>query len=333
MKNKKVFCEKCRDDVFFTIKKEKLEGKIKGENYRYNGKTANCDKCGLQIYVAEINNYNLKSLYDVYRKDHDIISLENILAIPEKYGIGKRPLSLLLGWGEQTFSRYCDGDMPTNNYSDTLKRIFNDPNFYAEILDQNKDNLKTTLSYEKSKKVIDLLLGTKDSNKTKIDSTIEYLLNQCEDITPLALQKALYYIQGFYYAFYNNFIFEDDCQAWVHGPVYTNVYNKYRDYKFNPINGVKAFDNSNFISSEKDIIDSVVKNICCYSGKVLEKFTHSEQPWLTTRRYLPSNIISNNVIDKTIIISYFKSVTKKYNMINANDIRNYTSDLFEKIYH
>ena len=39
-----------------------------------------------------------------------------------------------------------------------------------------------------------------------------------------ALQKALYYIQGFFYAFYRAFLFSEDCEAWVHGPVYRDVY-------------------------------------------------------------------------------------------------------------
>ena len=29
----------------------------------------------------------------------------------------------------------------------------------------------------------------------------------------IALQKALYYIQGFYYAFYKEFLFAENCQA------------------------------------------------------------------------------------------------------------------------
>lgn len=162
----------------------------------------------------------MKALYDQYREKNDIVSLDVILKISEKYAIGKRPLSLLLGWGEQTFSRYCDGDMPTKQYSDILKRVYYDPGYYDEILEKNKANLKTTASYEKSKRAVAALHGAGVSEKTKIDLAIKYLLNQCEDITPLALQKALYYIQGFYYAFYKTFLFSEECRAWVHGPVY-----------------------------------------------------------------------------------------------------------------
>ncbi|MCI7443156.1 MAG: hypothetical protein MSA89_08760, partial [Clostridium sp.] len=104
-----------------------MTGTIKGVEYHYTGKEAHCIDCDALVYVPEINDYNLKALYDVYRATNNIISLEHILEIPKKYSIGKRPLSLLLGWGEQTFSRYCDGDIPTKQYSEMLTKIYDDP--------------------------------------------------------------------------------------------------------------------------------------------------------------------------------------------------------------
>lgn len=331
MSERKVFCEECRNDVNFIISEKKMEGTIKGEKYSYTGKEAFCVDCGTEIYVAEVNDFNLKALYDVYRERNNVISLELILAIPEKYAIGKRPLSLLLGWGEQTFSRYCDGDMPTKQYSEILQKIYDDPSYYSKILEENKGNLKTAVSYEKSKRAVDELLGRIGSKKTKIDLTIEYLLSQCEDITPLALQKALYYIQGFHSAFYKTFLFSEDCEAWVHGPVYRDIYLRYRDYRFDPIEGNDGFDDSVFTSSEKAILDSVIKNVCCYSGKVLENFTHSESPWISTRGELPEAVGSDRTIQKEQIASYFSAVKEKYNMINPNDIKSYTQTMFEQM--
>lgn len=331
MSEKKVFCEECRNDVTFTINEKEMEGTIKGEKYSYIGKEAHCVDCGSEIYVAEVNDFNLKALYDAYREKNNIVSLEVILAIPEKYAIGKRPLSLLLGWGEQTFSRYCDGDMPTKQYSETLQKLYDNPAYYAEILENNKVNLKTTASYEKSKSAVNELLGRTKSTKTKIDLAIEYLLSQCEDITPLALQKALYYIQGFYYAFYKTFLFSEECEAWVHGPVYRDIYFRYCDYRFDTIEGNEEFDDSVFSSPEKAILDSVIKNICCYSGKVLEGFTHSETPWLLTRGELSPATASDRTIEKELIGTYFSAVKEKYNMINTNDIKGYAQKMFEQM--
>lgn len=331
MSERKVFCEECRNEVAFTVTTKQMKGTIKGEKYAYVGKESHCIDCGSEIYVDEVNDFNLKALYDAYRERNDIVPLETILAIPEKYAIGKRPLSLLLGWGEQTFSRYCDGDMPTKQYSDILKKSYSEPNYYAELLEKNKGNLKTTASYEKSKRAVDVLLGNIENEKTKIDLAIEYLLSQCEDITPLALQKALYYIQGFYYAFYKTFLFSEECEAWMHGPVYRDIYFRYRDYRFDPIEGNDELDDSAFSSSEKAILDSVVKNICCYSGKVLERFTHSESPWLQARGELPESTASDRTIQKEQIGNYFSAVKEKYNMINPNDIKEYTQRMFQQM--
>lgn len=331
MEKRKVFCEECRNDVDYHISEMQMEGTVKAERYSYVGKEAHCVDCGSKIYVAEVNDYNLKALYDIYREKNGIVSPDVILAIPEKYAIGKRPLSLLLGWGEQTFSRYCDGDIPTKQYSEILQRIYADPHYYADILEDNKRNLKTTASYEKSKKAVNAILGIVQNEKSKIDLVIEYLLNQCEDITPLALQKALYYIQGFYYAFYKTFLFTEDCEAWVHGPVYRDVYFRYSDYRFDPIEGNNEFDCSVFSSAEKAILDSVIKNICCYSGKVLETFTHSEIPWLSTRGKLPAVTASDRTIKKELIGNYFSAVKDKYNMINSPDIKGYAQKMFEQM--
>lgn len=331
MNERKVFCEECRNDVAFTVAPKQMEGILKGERYVYSGKQAHCIDCGSEIYVDEVNDYNLKELYKRYREKNDIVSLDVILKTAPKYAIGKRPLSLLLGWGEQTFSRYCEGDLPTKQYSDVLKRIYNDPGYYNEILEQNKGNLKTTASYEKSKKAVDALLGTGAGEKSKIDSAIEYLLAQCEDVTPLALQKALYYIQGFYYAFYKSFLFTEECQAWVHGPVYRDIYTRYRDYRFDSIECSGELNDSVFSSSEKAILDSVAKHVCCYSGKVLERFTHSETPWLCARDGLLENAPSDRVIQRDEIGSYFSAVKEKYHMINPNDIKEYTQTMFQNI--
>ena len=319
----KTFCEECRNDVEYTTASVPMTGTIKGKAYHYTGTEARCADCGNLVFVPEISDDNLRSLYNVFREENGIVSLDVICAIPEKYDIGKRPLSLLLGWGELTFSRYCDGDIPTRQYSDILQRIYNEPQFYSDLLEANKANLKSQRTYEKTRRAVDALLSVDAPSNSKINTVIQYLLYQCEDITPLALQKALYYIQGFHFAFYRTFLFPEDCQAWTHGPVYRDIYFRYRDYRFDPIEKTTTFDTSVFSASEKAICDSVINNLCCYSGKILERFTHNEAPWLTTRGDLPDSAPSDRIIEKSVIGTYFDAVKAKYNMVNPRDIKDY----------
>ena len=366
MKDNKTFCEECRDEVEYSTKSIPMTASIKGKQYSYTGTEAHCKECGSAVYVPEIIDANLRALYDVYRKENNIIPLDEIKKIPAKYSIGKRPLSLLLGWGEQTFSRFADGDIPSKQYSDILQHIYNDPEYYLQLLISNKNNLKSSLSYEKSYKATQkLLLKSNNSSSNndfintdssnKINDVIQYLLVKCEDITPLALQKSLYYIQGFYFAFYKSFLFTDDCQAWVHGPVYKDVYLRYKDYTFTPIDsptteisGIKSSEKladykhaqksdltrltaeltTTLSATEKAVCDSVIENLCCYSGKELERFTHTEKPWVLTRGDLDENESSNKIISKNIIGDYFSEIKTKFNMINPNDISQYAQYMF-----
>ncbi len=331
MKKKKAFCYECRNDVAYTVKEVSMVGKLKGNEYSYNGRVGYCEDCKAEVYIPEIDDHNLKVLYDKYRRENNIIPLEKIMGIPEMYDIGKRPLSLLLGWGEQTFTRYLDGDMPTKQYSEILQKIYDDPKAYMELLEENKGNLKSTNAYEKSKRKVEKLLIMDGDEPSIIDEVIDYVLDECEDITPLALQKVLYYIQGFYYAFYEKFVFSNDCEAWVHGPVYKDIYVTYCKYRFDPIESSKECIASKLTTSEITVIDCVIKNLSCYSGKILEKFTHSESPWIETRGELSPFVASNRIIDKDLIGQYFLNVKEKYNMLSPADIKVYSNMMFDRI--
>ena len=54
------------------------------------------------------------------------------------------------------------------------------------------------------------------------------------------------------------FLFTEDCEAWVHGPVYRDIYFRYRDYHYDPIEKAAPFDTSVFSAGEKTIFDGVI---------------------------------------------------------------------------
>lgn len=331
------FCEKCHDMVEYSVKEEKKVKNIKGKEVEYIGREAYCAECGTPMFIAEIRDYNLSMLDKAFREQEKLISVVEIEKILEKYDIGKRPLSLLLGWGEGTVTRYLNGDVPTKHYSDMLKRILEDSNYMREILEQNKDKIK-----DRAYKLCESALGKNEKeanenifdfqNEDKIDSVVKYFLINCIDITPLALQKLLYYGQAFYKVFNGEHLFNQDCEAWVHGPVYRNIYFKYREYGYNHIDERKdEFSDIQLTELEKEVLDSIITNFGCYSGKILEKMTHTENPWRVARKGLHDHEGSDRIIDKELITEYFYEIKAKYNMLNISDIRDYSVDLFNKL--
>ncbi|MFW6030226.1 MAG: type II TA system antitoxin MqsA family protein, partial [Halanaerobiales bacterium] len=266
----KGFCEQCHDMVDYSVKTVKKIKDIKGKRINYQGKEAYCDNCDCNIFVAEIRDYNLKKLDVAYRKSEDIILLSDIEQITEKYNIGKRPLSLLLGWGEITLTRYLNGDIPSKQYSDILKKVLTEPEYMSELLEGNKGKV-TENAYNSCKKALEEISSTVEpETESKIDSVVKYLLSNSADITPLALQKLLYYAQSFHKVFFNNYLFSEDCEAWVHGPVYREIYYKYKGYGYDLIEDNNIiYKNINLTETEKGILDSIIANFGCYSGKVL----------------------------------------------------------------
>lgn len=329
------FCENCHEMAGYSIKEVKKQKNIKGKSVEYTGKEAYCNECGSEMFVADIRDHNLAMLDKAYREEEGLISVSEIKIILEKYDVGKRPLSLLLGWGEGTITRYLDGDVPTRKYSDMLKKILRDPDYLKKVLEQNKDRI-TDVAYRRIIRTLEKNEAATDTTfepENKIDYVVKYLLSKSVDITPLALQKLLYFAQGFYKAFTREYLFYNNCEAWVHGPVYRSVYYKYKDHGYDPIEEENLeYGEIKLTRVERELLDSIIRNFGCYSGKVLEEMTHAEEPWRVTRTGLSDNESSDRIIDKEIIAKYFKEIKSKYSMLNVADIMDYSTDLFKKLH-
>lgn len=62
------FCEECRDMVECHIKEKRMIKNIRDKEIEYIGKLVYCDKCGSEIFISEIRDYNLLKLDDAFRK-------------------------------------------------------------------------------------------------------------------------------------------------------------------------------------------------------------------------------------------------------------------------
>jgi uncharacterized phage-associated protein len=329
-----VLCEFCRDMVKYSIKDVSKVTVIRGKQYHYVGKEANCEECKSEIFVPNIHDYNLEQLDHAYRQQEQLVTISEIREVLEKYKIGKRPLSLLLGWGEVTLTRYVNGDIPTKQYSDILKRLGRDQSFMLDILERNKD-LITQKAYRVSKEAIAKLQENDDipsTQTTKIEEVANYLLYKNDDITPLALQKLLYYAQGFCKVFTGTYLFEDNCELGSHGPVYRVIFNKYKVYQYDNLE--VNYDSTNQLTQiEKEILDCVINTLGCYSGKSLEKMILFDLPWEVTHLELEDNDPGKPIMEKKKeeIDNCFNTMKQAYNLVAISDIKKYGIKAFENI--
>lgn len=325
-----VYCDFCEENTKYSTVNEKETIDIKGVEVTFDKIKNYCNDCGNEVYVEKDNMTNVKNANIEYRKKLGLIQIDEIQTLLNKYKIGKTTLASLLGWGEVTVVRYMEGFTPSKDYSDTLKSL-NDPLTMNCLLEKNKGKIKD-VAYRKCKESLSKYLDEASADNcgnTVLENTVSYFLSKDYGITPLALQKLLYYAQAFYYALRGKFLFTEDCEAWVHGPVYTKIYSKYRMFGYEPITSNCKYD----LPEEKvSLLDAILKAFGCYNGKTLEKFTHSEMPWNKARTGKKDNESSNEIIKKEYIAEYFNNIVKRYNISNVYDIDIYSSYLKNKIF-
>lgn len=126
-------------------------------------------------------------------------------------------------------------------------------------------------------------------------------------ITPLKLQKILYYAQGYYLAKENRPLFKEDFEAWAHGPANPGIYDKYKDYVSGAIDAPEDKDIPVLEDKLVDFLYSIWNTFGIYDGKYLESLTHQETPWIEARRgYQPGEKCSV-IIKKESMKKFFQS--------------------------
>ena len=325
------FCTTCRKNTEYTLKKRNIIKTIKDKEYTFSVTSAVCDECGEEMNIPGLIDKNIKEVDEQYRTSEGIVSIDDIEKLMKIYKIGKGPLSLALGFGEVTITRYLSGQIPSKEYSDVIRAALSSPAFMKEKLYENKDKIASA-AYNKSMNAA-IQLENLFSVSDKMLRVISYVFEMLEEVTPLMLQKLLYFIQGVSYALNGKPMFSENCQAWVHGPVYPEVYEMFRDFKYNPIEDARfaIFDGNKdeLTEDERRVVDLVVNTFGEYGGKVLERITHSEKPWKNARKGYGENIPSNELLSMESIKSYFVEKNAIYDFSSEDGLRKYIGEIMK----
>lgn len=151
-------------------------------------------------------------------------------------------------------------------------------------------------------KAIDIANWFIHYNETKRDLFDE----DTDEISNLKLQKLLYYAQSAFLAIKEEKLFNEDIEAWRHGPVVPKVYEEYRKYGSS---GITEYDLDIVRKIEKDeetrdILANVYELFGEYSAWGLRNLTHSEEPWKTT---IQNQVISCSKMAKTFKEKYLEN--------------------------
>ena len=127
------------------------------------------------------------------------------------------------------------------------------------------------------------------ASKFTVDEVANYFLAK-QGMTPKKLQKMLYFAYSWYLTFMNERIdeledrlFNNNFEAWIHGPVDPSIYAKYKGYGGSKIPQYRG-EIVQLEEEVEEIMDEVWDIYGRYSGNELESISHQHDPWKDTRK-------------------------------------------------
>lgn len=157
-----------------------------------------------------------------------------------------------------------------------------------------------------------MLIPKKSSQPAKKITALEvanYFLNQVDldsgsdPLSNLKIQKLVYYAQGYHLAMFGKPLFDEEIEAWPHGPVIPSLYTEFKKYGAGPIEKPRILNNQLFSKEARDMLDKVFAYYDQFSAIKLRSMTHNEPTW--ENNYLPGR--AYNPISKKDLTDYFKT--------------------------
>ena len=146
-----------------------------------------------------------------------------------------------------------------------------------------------------------------DADMRTVFAVASWFLNR-EAMSHKKLQKLCYYTQAWNYALKDVPFMDTEFEAWVHGPVSRQLYEKYGGSGFKDLTEDPTIPLVVFSPEESEHLESVWMTYGNHTGNSLEALTHSEPPWINARRGCEDDARCSNVIDPEDMKRYYRSI-------------------------
>lgn len=70
MENQEDFCTECRKETIYTLKKTKINQTIREKGYTFEIVAAFCNKCGGEMGIPGLMDYNMREIEEQYRNSN-----------------------------------------------------------------------------------------------------------------------------------------------------------------------------------------------------------------------------------------------------------------------
>lgn len=138
------------------------------------------------------------------------------------------------------------------------------------------------------------------------DCVIDFCAGHGDLITNLKLQRILYYVQAWYLALHDKNLFNDEFEAWAHGPVQPVVFAKFAPYEHGPLS--HAGDRWKIPKAISRHIEDVMEVYGSMSSHELQRRAQHEDPFREARSGLSPDELSTAVISQESMRRFYQAM-------------------------
>ncbi|MEO8233003.1 MAG: type II TA system antitoxin MqsA family protein [Ignavibacteriota bacterium] len=297
---------------------ETIKINYRKEDFKVHKKYYKCQDCKQQFTTDELDNVNIKQVYNQYREKYNIPFPEQLIKARESYGLSAVKMAEVLGFGTNIYRNYENGEVP-NQSNGTLLNIAMQPTEFLKIV-ETKDSLFTKKLFDKVVHHIEKAVETINNSNylkkllwddkitpnelsgysipsfEKFANIVLFYLEANENIFKVKMNKLLYYTDFLHFKRFGHSISGYMYQAIQMGPVpfrYDAIYDlltyeNFIDFVFAEVKSsqvvkpvaLKKFDKTLFKPSELEVMDEIFKRFNKINTGELIELSHNEKGWI-----------------------------------------------------
>lgn len=289
------------------------------EQFRYVHQFYECQDTHERFTTTELDEANLAQVYNQYRAKYGIPFPEEIKRIRQHYGLSATKMSAILGFGENQYRLYENGDMPSEANGKVLMSIMNPDIFRAFVENASEqfsdeeyckliNKANAWLKEEYPRFLVEYIFGT--SRRTiyngyatpsidKLKNILLYFIEKSKGVFFTKMNKLVFYTDFLSYRMLGRGMTGLSYKAIQHGPVpvrWDRVYSFYEDIQQEIVvfsdgrEGTMLTSNlspdlSDFSEEEQSILEIVYLRFKKESSTQISETSHNEEAW---KQYIDS---------------------------------------------
>jgi len=293
---------------------------VRDQEIQVPARVAVCSACGADVPDDELDEQTLQAAFSKYRSLHGLMDFDAMKSLRARYGLGVRPFSLLLGWGELTLFRYESGSIQDDAHESQLRLAENPDNIRVlvginghKLTSRQLGTLEAHLSAVVDSRDVQVVVqrerfevrDTQDEFggfiPLQLGKLREMMLFFCEcvEVYPTKLNKLLFYADFLHFKHHGVSITGSPYLAFQRGPVPEHyewiradlveageLESESVDWG-NGIEGerlcpLRPVDRSIFNAGELETMSQVAERLGAKSGRYLQDLSHKEEAYTET---------------------------------------------------